>query len=98
MTGSAAAETSFATASDLLHELAAVRVNAKRVERVAEALGREVAAAEQAAVFDPQPPSRKHHVSGGGRHGRAHAPGRGWPGGPASRATARPPRARRSWS
>ncbi len=57
MTGSAAAEASFATASELLHELAAVRVNAKRVERLTEAPGREVAAAEQASVFDPQPPA-----------------------------------------
>ena len=57
MTGSAAAVASFAAASDLLHELAAVRVNAKRVERVAEALGREVAAAERAAVFAPEPPA-----------------------------------------
>ncbi len=56
MTGSAAAATSFATASDLLHRLAAVRVNAKRVERVAEALGRELATAEPAAVFAAQPP------------------------------------------
>lgn len=57
MTGSAAAVASFATASDLLDELAAVRVNAKRVERVAEALGHEVAAAEQAAVFAAEPPA-----------------------------------------
>lgn len=57
MTGSAAALTSFAAASDLLDELAAVRVNAKRVERVAEALGREVAAAEQASVFAAEPPA-----------------------------------------
>ena len=57
MTGSAAALASFATASDLLDELAAVRVNAKRVERVAEALGREVAAAERAAVFAAEPPA-----------------------------------------
>ena len=56
MTGSAAAVASFARASDLLDELAAVRVNAKRVERVAEALGREVAAAEQLAVFEPETP------------------------------------------
>ncbi|MCY4597985.1 MAG: hypothetical protein OXC19_24700 [Bryobacterales bacterium] len=57
MTGSAAAVASFATASDLLDKLAAVRVNAKRVERVAEALGREVAAAERAAVFAPEAPA-----------------------------------------
>lgn len=57
MTGSAAAVASFATASDLLDELAAVRVNAKRVERVAEALGHELAAAERAAVFAAEPPA-----------------------------------------
>lgn len=57
MTGSAAAVASFATASGLLDELAAVRVNAKRVERVAEALGRELAAAERAAVFAAEPPA-----------------------------------------
>jgi hypothetical protein len=57
LTGSAAAVASFATASDWLDELAAVRVNAKRVERVAEALGREVAAAERAAVFAAAPPA-----------------------------------------
>ena len=37
MTGSAAAVASFAAASDLLNELATVRVYPKRVERVAEA-------------------------------------------------------------
>ena len=57
MIGSAAAVASFATASNLLDELAAVRVNAKRVERVAEALGHEMAAAERAAVFAPEPPA-----------------------------------------
>ena len=57
MTGSAAAVASFATASDLLDEVAAVRVNAKRVERVAEVLGRAVAAAERASAFDPEPPA-----------------------------------------
>ena len=57
MTGSAAAVARFAAASDLLDELAAVRVNAKRVERLAEALGREVAVAERAAVCAPEPPA-----------------------------------------
>ena len=57
MTGSAAAVASFAAASDLLAELAAVRVHAKRVERVAEALGHEIAAAEREAVFAPEPPA-----------------------------------------
>lgn len=57
MTGSAAAVASFAAASDLLDELAAVRVHPKRVERVAEALGQEIAAAERQSVFDPEPPA-----------------------------------------
>ncbi len=47
MTGSAAAPVSFAEASGLLAEMAGVRVEAKQVERVAEALGREIAAAER---------------------------------------------------
>ena len=57
MTGSAAAETSFARASALLAELAGVRVESKRVERVAEALGREIAAAERDQVFAPERPA-----------------------------------------
>lgn len=56
MTGSAAALASFRRAAGLLAELAGVTVSAKRVERVAEALGREIAAAESAAVFDCEPP------------------------------------------
>ena len=56
MTGSAAAVTSFAQASGLLAELAGVSVEAKRVERVAEALGREISAAEQDAVFPAEMP------------------------------------------
>ena len=43
MVGLAASDFSFAAASDLLWELAAVRVETKQVERAAEALGREVA-------------------------------------------------------
>ncbi len=57
MTGSAAVLASFQRASELLSEVGGVRVNAKRVERVAEALGREIAAAESAAVFDCEPPA-----------------------------------------
>lgn len=57
MTGSAAALVSFAEASDLLHELAGVRVETKQVERCAEALGREIAAAESAAAFPREEPS-----------------------------------------
>ena len=57
MTGSAAAVASFALASSLLDELAGVQVEAKRVERVAEALGHEIAAAERAAVFAPEFPA-----------------------------------------
>lgn len=56
MTGSAAGRVSFAEASDLLGELAGVRIGAKQVERTAEALGREIAATEgEAGGFEPEP-------------------------------------------
>ena len=48
--GLAASDFSFAAASDLLWELAAVRVETKQVERCAEALGREVADDERAVA------------------------------------------------
>ena len=54
MVGLAAASVSFAEASELLGELAGVAVDAKQVERTAEALGREVASDERAAV-EPEP-------------------------------------------
>ena len=57
MTGSAAALVSFAETSDLLAELAGVRVDTKQVERCAEALGREIAAAERDGVFPSESPS-----------------------------------------
>ena len=57
MTGSAAALVSFAEASGLLAELAGVQVEAKQVERVAEALGRKIAAAEREGTVEPEPPS-----------------------------------------
>ena len=47
LVGSAAGETSFATAGSLLHELAGLNVADKTVERHAEALGREIAADER---------------------------------------------------
>ena len=47
MVGSAAGEVSFATAGSLLHGLAGLNVDAKTVERHAEALGREIAADER---------------------------------------------------
>ena len=46
MVGLAASETSFACAGELLDELAGVALEAKQVERLAEALGRQLAAAE----------------------------------------------------
>ena len=55
MIGTAAARVSFAEASALLAELAALRVDPKRVERAAKALGREIAADERQCVT-PQPP------------------------------------------
>src|SRR5437867_2709669 len=56
MVGQVAARVSFAESSDLLAELAGVRVEAKHVERAAEALGREVADDER-GVVTPLPPS-----------------------------------------
>ena len=50
MTTSAAALVSFQESSGLLRELAGVEVSAKQVERVAEALGAEIAADEQKSV------------------------------------------------
>ncbi len=47
MVGCAAGEVSFAAAGSLLHELAGLNVDAKTVERRAEALGREIAADER---------------------------------------------------
>ena len=57
MTGSTAALVSFAESSALLAELAGVGVDTKQVERCAEALGREIAAAERAGAFPATPPS-----------------------------------------
>ncbi len=57
MTGASAALVSFAESSELLAELAGVRVEAKQVERCAEALGSEIAAAEQAGAFPAEGPS-----------------------------------------
>ncbi len=57
MTGSTAALVSFAESSQLLAELAGVRVPAKQVERCAEALGREIAAAERDGAFPAEGPS-----------------------------------------
>ena len=50
MTGCAAARAGFAETSELLHELAGVRVGVKQAERAAEALGREIAADEREVV------------------------------------------------
>ena len=56
MVGKAAAMVSFAESSELLHELAGLAVDAKRVERSAEALGRAIAGDER-AVIEPWPPT-----------------------------------------
>ena len=56
MTGFAAAETSFGRSSELLRVLAGLRLGAKQVERVAEALGAEVARDERERI-DPAPPA-----------------------------------------
>ena len=55
MIGTAAARVSFVEATALLDELAALRVDPKRVERAAEALGREIAADERQHI-EPLPP------------------------------------------
>ena len=56
MVGLAAAMVSFAETSELMRELAGVSVDPKRVERSAEALGREIAQDER-CVVEPQPPT-----------------------------------------
>jgi len=56
MVGLAAAMVSFQESSELLDQLAGLPVDAKQVERTAEALGREIATDER-AVVEPSPPS-----------------------------------------
>jgi len=56
MVGQAAARVSFAESSELMQELAGLRVDAKQVERTAERLGSEIANDER-AVVEPEPPS-----------------------------------------
>jgi len=56
MAGLVGAMVSFGEGHELLHELAGVEVDAKHVERIAEALGRAIAADER-AVVDPLPPA-----------------------------------------
>ena len=55
MVGLTASMVSFEESSELVRELAGVDVGAKRVERVAEAVGREIAQDEQ-TVVEPSPP------------------------------------------
>ncbi len=50
MTGLTAGQLSFERSSELLRELAEVRLNAKRVERVAEAMGREISDDERQVI------------------------------------------------
>ena len=54
MTGLVAARVSFAESEELLWELAGVRVEAKHVERAAEALGAEIAQDERQVVAEPE--------------------------------------------
>jgi len=56
MVGLAAAMVSFQESSELMDRLAGLPVDAKQVERTAEALGREIAKDER-AVVEPSPPS-----------------------------------------
>jgi hypothetical protein len=55
MTGLAAARVSFEESEELLRELAGVRVEAKHVERSAEALGAEIAEDERTVAEEPPP-------------------------------------------
>ena len=57
MTGFVAAETSFERSSQLLRALAGLAVNAKQVERTAEALGAEIAREERERVEKAPPPA-----------------------------------------
>ena len=58
LTGWAASLGSFAEASELLAQLAGVRVEAQRVERAAEALGQQIATAERSGeAFEAEPPA-----------------------------------------
>ena len=57
MVGLVAAEVSFAKAGELLGTLAGAPIDAKQVERTAEALGREVAADERAVTEAPPAPA-----------------------------------------
>jgi len=54
MTGLVAARVSFAESEELLWELAGVRVEAKHIERAAEALGAEIAEDERQVVDEPE--------------------------------------------
>jgi hypothetical protein len=56
MVGLSAAMVSFHESAELMDKLAAVRVDAKQVERTAKALGREIAQDER-SVVEPSPPS-----------------------------------------
>jgi hypothetical protein len=56
MVGLVGAMVSFVEGSELMRELAGVMVDAKQVERTAEALGREIAADER-QVLEPEPPA-----------------------------------------
>lgn len=56
MVGKSASMVSFVESSELMHELAGLAVDAKQVERTAEALGREIACDER-AVVEPSTPS-----------------------------------------
>ena len=58
MTGIVGAELSFEKGSEFLRELAGLEMSSKQVERVAEALGAEIALDER-TVFDPEPGGKR---------------------------------------
>jgi hypothetical protein len=57
MVGQVGAMVSFAEGSELIQELAGIRIDPKQVERTAEALGREISRDEQAEVEPETPPA-----------------------------------------
>ena len=63
MVGKSAAMVSFAESSELMHDLAGLSVDAKQVERIAEALGREIAQDER-TVVEVEPPSASTMYAG----------------------------------
>src|SRR5437867_6892023 len=97
MVGLTASMVSFEESSELVRELAGVDVGAKRVERVAEAVGREIAQDEQ-TVVEPSPPVAPTMCTWAWMAPAFRCGLRSWRDVRASKPTARPRRARSNWS